>query len=201
SPELLFSENETNSKRLFGVENSTPYVKDGINEYVVRGVSDAVNPAQTGTKAAAVYRLHMEPGASATLRLRLTDQRPAVVRASAPAVVVAGQKPFGKAFEEVFAARLAEADEFYARRIGRCKSVDATNVQRQAFAGMLWSKQFYHYDLRTWLEGDPAGPVPPAERRHGRNRDWPHLYNADIISMPDKWEYPWYAAWDLAFHS
>ncbi len=199
-PELLFSENETNFKRLFGVENPTPYVKDGINEYVAHGASDAVNRAQTGTKAAALYPLRIEPGASATLRLRLTDQTPAVVRASAPVVVVAGQKPFGKAFEEVFAARLAEADEFYARRIGRCKSEDATKVQRQAFAGMLWSKQFYHYDVRTWLEGDPAAPPPPAERHSGRNREWSHLYNADIISMPDKWEYPWYAAWDLAFH-
>jgi len=200
SPELLFTENETNIQRLFGLPNPTPYVKDGINNFVVHGERDLVNPGQTGTKAAALYRLRIEPGASTTVRLRLTDQAPAVVRASAPAVVVAGQQPFGKPFEQVFAARLAEADEFYAHRIGACKSQDAAMVQRQAFAGMLWSKQFYHYDVRTWLEGDPAGPAPPAERLHGRNWEWAHLYNADIISMPDKWEYPWYAAWDLAFH-
>jgi len=200
SPQLLFTENETNIKRLFGVHNATPYVKDGINDYVVHGREDAVNPAQTGTKAAALYRLRIEPGASATLRLCLTNQAPAVVRTSAPAIVVAGQKPFGNAFGEIFAARQAEADEFYSARTGKCKSADACSIQRQAFAGLLWSKQFFHYDLRTWLEGDPAGPPPPAERQHGRNREWAHLYNADVISMPDKWEYPWYAAWDLAFH-
>jgi hypothetical protein len=200
SPQLLFTENDTNSKRLFGVDNATPYVKDGINDYVVHARQDAVNPGQNGTKTAALYRLRIEPRASATLRLRLTNQAPAVVRASAPAVVVAGQKPFAKVFEEIFAARQAEADEFYSARTGKCKSADACSIQRQAFAGLLWSKQFFHYDLRTWLEGDPAGPPPPAERKHGRNREWAHLYNADVISMPDKWEYPWYAAWDLAFH-
>ncbi|HEX2712717.1 MAG TPA: hypothetical protein VHM88_10905, partial [Candidatus Acidoferrales bacterium] len=200
SPQLLFTENETNNKRLFGVGNATPYVKDGINDYLVHGRQDAVNPAQTGTKASALYRLRIEPDDSVTLRLRLTYQAPAVARASAPAVVVGGQKPFGKAFEEIFAARRAEADEFYSARSGKCMSADACSVQRQAFAGLLWSKQFFHYDLRTWLEGDPIGPPPPAERRRGRNREWPHLYNADVISMPDKWEYPWYAAWDLAFH-
>jgi len=200
SPQLLFTENDTNNKRLFGVDNATPYAKDGINDYVVHARQDAVNPAQTGTKAAALYRLRIEPGASVALQLRLTNQAPAIVRDSAPTVVVAGQKPFGEAFEEIFAARQAEADEFYSARTGKCKSADACSIQRQAFAGLLWSKQFFHYDLRTWLEGDPAGPPPPAERKHGRNREWAHLYNADVISMPDKWEYPWYAAWDLAFH-
>ncbi len=156
-PELLFTENETNAKRLFGGENRTPYVKDGINDYLVHGNPGAVNPDKTGTKASALYRLRLSPGASATLRLRLTDQEPKVLRMS-------------------------------------------QNVQRQAFAGLLWSKQFYHYDVNAWLEGDPAGPPPAASRRNGRNKEWAHLYNADIISMPDKWEYPWYAAWDLAFH-
>ncbi len=203
SPEQVFTENETNAKRLYGSENASPYVKDGINDFVVRGNIDAVNPAQTGTKASAVYRLRIEPGKSTTLRLRLTDQEPRVVRASAPRLVLAGEPKtsvFGPAFEKVFADRRAEADEFYARRTPKGLSEDARNVQRQAFAGMLWSKQFYHYDVRTWLEGDPAQPAPPPERKHGRNNDWTHLYTADVISMPDKWEYPWYAAWDLAFH-
>jgi hypothetical protein len=203
SPELVFTENETNAKRLFGSENDSPYVKDGINDFVVHGDLDAVNSAQTGTKASALYRLRIEAGKSATLRLRLTDQEPRVVRNSAPRLVLDGEPKipvFGPAFEKVFADRRAEADEFYALRTPKGLSADARNVQRQAFAGMLWSKQFYHYDVRTWLEGDPAQPAPPPERKHGRNKDWTHLYNADVISMPDKWEYPWYAAWDLAFH-
>jgi hypothetical protein len=187
APELLFTENETNSKRLFGVENRTPYVKDSINDFVVRGARQAVNPAQTGTKAAALYRLRIAAGAGTALRLRFTDQKPAAA-------------VLGKEFDDVFEACRAEADEFYSARVGKCRSQDACNIQRQAFAGMLWSKQFYHYDVRMWLEGDPAGPPPPPERKRGRNHDWTHLYNADVISMPDKWEYPWYAAWDLAFH-
>jgi hypothetical protein len=186
-PELLFTENETNRERLYGAPNASPYVKDGINDYVVHGKTDAVNPAQTGTKASAHYRLTIPAGGSVTLRLRFTDQAP-------------NDKMLGPEFDQVFAERLAEADEFYAKRIGRCTSPDAIQVQRQAFAGMLWSKQFFHYDVRRWLEGDPTQPAPPEGRRHGRNRDWAHLYNADVISMPDKWEYPWYAAWDLAFH-
>jgi len=187
SPELLFTENETNFQRLFGSPNPTPYVKDGINNFIVSGDVTAVNPAATGTKAAAVYRAWIEPGASVTLRLRLSDQQPS-------------PKSFGRDFDEVFHARIAEANEFYARRTPMGLSEDARSVQRQAFAGMLWSKQFFHYDVRAWLEGDPAQPAPPPERKRGRNREWTHLYNADVISMPDKWEYPWYAAWDLAFH-
>ncbi len=191
APELLFTENETNSKRLSGVANRTPYVKDAFHEYLIRGAKDAVNPAQTGTKAAAVYGLRLDkagtPAAAATLRLRFTDQPPTA-------------ELFGKAFDDVFAARKAEADEFYSKRAGRCRTDDACNIQRQAFASMLWSKQFYHYEVRRWLEGDPAYPPPPSERKQGRNHKWLHLYNADVISMPDKWEYPWYAAWDLAFH-
>ena len=186
-PELLFTENETNFKRIFGGENRTPYVKDSINDYLVHGAREAVNPAQTGTKAAADYRVKIAPGASVTLRLRLTNQAPAGAA-------------FGRPYDSIFVERIAEADEFYAKRSGRCGDTEACSIQRQAFAGMLWSKQFYHLDVRAWLEGDPACPPPPPERRHGRNSEWMHLYNADIISMPDKWEYPWYAAWDLAFH-
>jgi hypothetical protein len=187
APELLFTENETNARRLYGVENRTPYVKDGINDFVVQGNCDAVSPERKGTKAAAHYRLRLAPGSSAEIRLRLTDKERAT-------------KALGDEFEVVFAERLAEADEFYAKLAPKGISDDARNVQRQAFAGMLWSKQFYHYDVSTWLNGDPAGPPPPAERKYGRNHEWTHLYNADVISMPDKWEYPWYAAWDLAFH-
>jgi hypothetical protein len=202
-PELLFTENETNAKRLFGSENRTPYVKDGINDYVVSGNRGAVNPDKTGTKASALYRLRIAPGATATLRLRLTDREPKVVRMSAPRLVMVAEPKselLGQSFESTFTARRWEADEFYAKRAPQNLSEDAKNVQRQAFAGLLWSKQFYHFDVRAWLEGDPAGPPPPESRKQGRNREWFTLYNADVISMPDKWEYPWYAAWDLAFH-
>ena len=213
SPELLFTENETNSEKLFGVPNRTPYVKDGINNYVVHGQGNAVNPQQTGTKASALYRLQVERGSSAMLRLRLTNQENLLrfadvrsvsngpVRKSLDAAAPARQETtLGPSFDQIFKQRIAEADEFYAQRMPKNLSKDAQAVQRQAFAGMLWSKQFYHCDVNTWLGGDPAGPPPPKSRRHGRNKEWRHLYNADIISMPDKWEYPWYAAWDLAFH-
>src|SRR6266481_864280 len=202
-PELLFTENETNTKKLFGGENRTPYVKDGINDYVVHGSREAVNPDKTGTKASALYRLRLAPGATATLRLRLIDQEPKIARMSAPRLVIAAAPKtelLGQSFDSVFAARRKEADEFYAKRAPKSLSEDAKNVQRQAFAGLLWSKQFYHFDVRTWLDGGPAGPPPPESRNRGRNAEWTHLYNADIISIPDKWEYPWYAAWDLAFH-
>ncbi len=184
-PDLLFTENETNCERLWGVANAGPYVKDGINDYVVSGRADAVNPKLEGTKAAARYRMVIAPGATTTVRLRLTDV-----------------SPTGDAFtdfERDAARRREEADKFYATIIPAHLSADARNVMRQALAGLLWSKQFYHYDIGRWLDGDPGGP-PPAVRRAGRNRDWRHLYNEDVISMPDKWEYPWYAAWDLAFH-
>jgi len=187
TPELLFVENETNFERLYGSPNQTRWVKDGFHDFVVNGDVSAVNPAQTGTKAAAHYKLDVEPGSPTVLRLRLTDQEP-------PVGAIDG------GFDAVFDQRMMESDEFYGRRIGVCRSKDSCAVQHQAFAGMLWSKQFYHYDVRTWLRGDPAAPPPPSERSRGRNRDWTHLYNADVISMPDKWEYPWYAAWDLAFH-
>ncbi len=187
APEFLFTENETNYERLFGVKNPGRYVKDGINQCIVHGDREAVNPLQRGTKAAAHYRLPIAPGARVVLRLRFRDQAPS-------------GEMFGAPFEAVFDQRLQEADEFYAQRKGKCTSADTCSVQRQAFAGMLWSKQSYHYDVKTWLAGDPGHPPPPPERRYGRNHEWTHLYNADVLSMPDKWEYPWYAAWDLAFH-
>ena len=217
SPDLLFTENESNNEKLFGVPNGTPYVKDGINNYVVNGEIDAVNPKLIGTKASALYRVRVGAGSSTTLRLRLTDQASPARSADAPKVSnrpvrkslgaaaatkpAPAENPFGPGFEKIFAQRIAEADEFYSKRMPRGLSSDAQSVQRQAFAGMLWSKQFYHYEINAWLGGDRAGPPPPESRRHGRNKEWCHLYNADIISMPDKWEYPWYAAWDLAFHS
>ncbi|MGH9794699.1 MAG: MGH1-like glycoside hydrolase domain-containing protein [Candidatus Acidiferrales bacterium] len=187
APQVFFTENETNAQRLYGFPNASPYLKDGINNCVVHGMTTAVNPLREGTKAAACYSLRIDAGAIAVVRLRFTDQAP-------KAVLVGSQ------FDSIFDARLAEADQFYAKRQGKCTSEDARLVQRQAFAGMLWSKQYYHIDVRRWLEGDPVQPAPPDGRKHGRNSDWQHLYNADIISMPDKWEYPWYAAWDLAFH-
>jgi hypothetical protein len=189
--EMLFTENETNFPRVFGFATGGRYVKDSFHDYVIGGARDAVNPAQKGTKCAARYRLKIAPGSSATIRLRMTHDEP---KEGAP-------EPFGAAFEETFELRRREADEFYATRFPQERSDDAHSVMRQALGGMLWSKQCYHYDVRTWLNGDPGQPPPPPEHTKGRNRDWTHLYNADVISMPDKWEYPWYAAWDLAFHT
>ena len=188
SPELLFTENETNYARLFsnGV-NSTLYAKDGINDYVVQGQANRVNPASVGTKAAVRYRLVIKAGETQSIRLRLSTLQPQSEALGAP-------------FENTFSARKQEADEFYATIAPEGLSDDARNVQRQALAGLLWSKQFYHYNIEKWLQGDPAQPTPPPERWEGRNHDWRHLNNFDIISMPDKWEYPWFAAWDLAFH-
>jgi hypothetical protein len=188
TPELLFTENETNSQRLFNSPNATPHVKDGINDYVVYGAQDAVNPEAVGTKAAANYLLNIAPGDTATIRLRLTNNQ---WKQSSDAF---------DDFDKVFADRLNEADEYYGEIIPSDLSADARNVMRQAMAGLLWSKQFYHYVVEQWLGGDGGTPKPPAERNKGRNHEWKHLYNADVISMPDKWEYPWYAAWDLAFH-
>jgi hypothetical protein len=189
TPDLLFTENDTNRKRIFGIDDGLSFSKDGINDYVVHGVKEAVNPAQRGTKAAGHYRLVVGAGQSTVVRVRLTD-----------GVITEGADGVGDDFDRVFDARRREADEFYSTVIPDALSADATNVMRQALGGMLWSKQFYYYVVRDWLNGDPSQPVPPESRRHGRNWMWPHLHNSDVISMPDKWEYPWYAAWDLAFH-
>ncbi len=185
SPELLFTENETNVALLYGGSNASAHVKDGINDRVVRGNLDAVNPSLEGSKAAAWYRLALGPGETASVRLRLGKAREDQ-----------GFADFG----DVFADRLSEADDFYAEVLGDDLGPEPRAVARQAFAGMLWSKQFYHYVVDRWLEGDPAMPHPPEQRKSGRNSHWRHLWNDDVISMPDKWEYPWYAAWDLAFH-
>jgi len=179
--ELLFTENETNFERLFTYNNGQPYVKDAFHEYVIQGRREAVNPENTGTKAAGHYQWELAAGESRTLHLRLS-------------ATPAGS---GDA-DETFGRRIQEADEFYVDLI--TGSEEATSISRQAYAGLLWSKQFFHYSVCDWLDGDPSQPAPPAIRAHGRNADWPHLYNRDVISMPDNWEYPWYAAWDLAFH-
>ena len=188
NPQLLFTENNSNRSRLFDDENESAYVKDGINDFVVHGVKTAVNPNSYGSKAAAYYKTTVAPNASFTTRLRLTN-----ISSSS------GQALDGN-FERTFDERRAEADEFYQTVIPESIGADQKNIMRQALGGLLWSKQFYHYDVSRWLKGDPNGPEPPAERLNGRNHEWRHLYNADVISMPDKWEYPWYAAWDLAFH-
>ncbi|HXV75402.1 MAG TPA: hypothetical protein VD788_03720 [Candidatus Polarisedimenticolaceae bacterium] len=184
APELLFCENETNSKRLWGVERPG-YFKDGIHEYVINGRAEAVDPARQGTKAAARFVRMVAAGGSTTVQLRLSPER--------------RRAPFRDA-DAVFEARRRETDEFYRALQSGIEGDEARSIQRQALAGMLWSKQFYHFDVGQWLEGDPGQPSPPAERRRGRNAEWTHLNNADVVSMPDKWEYPWYAAWDLAFH-
>jgi hypothetical protein len=183
--ELLFTENETNTARLYNVPNVTPFVKDAFHEYVVAGNKGAVNPAQIGTKAAAHYVRTVNAGQSVTIRLRLTNRN--------------YSQPFAD-FDVRFEERQREADEYYDALQPATLTEDERRIQRQAFAGMLWSKQYYHYDVDIWLKGDPAQPAPPAERRNGRNAQWVHLNSADILSMPDKWEYPWFAAWDLAFH-
>ena len=188
SPELLFTDNDTNEKRLYGVANNpSQYVKDAFHEYVVDKIVGAVNPEQTGTKACARYTVTVPAGEQTTLRLRLTDDP------------LAGD-PFGPGFDRVFQSRIAEADAFYNSLGSPELSDDVRSVMRQAFAGLLWSKQFYKYDVLHWLEGDPAEPKPPPVRETGRNHEWQHLNAKDIISMPDTWEYPWFAAWDLAFH-
>ncbi|HEU4686057.1 MAG TPA: glucosidase [Nitrospira sp.] len=186
-PTLLFTENETNTRRLYADQDGARYVKDAFHDYVVQGDKNAVNPDHVGTKAAAHYALTLSPGASKTIRLRFTNDES-----------IAGFTADN--FDAVFAQRIQEANEFYDRLAPPNLSEDARRVQRQAFAGLLWTKQFYHYEVSRWLKGDPMGPEPPRERLHGRNSEWTHLYNADVLSMPDKWEYPWYAAWDLAFH-
>ena len=194
---LLFTDNETNNERLLhNYPNASRYVKDAINNYVVHGFGESVNPDRQGTKVAAHYQLTVGPGKSATVRLRLSNQSP-----SGRGVKLEDDDfPFGQRFEDTLATRLWEADEFYASVIPLALDADAAQVMRQALAGMLWSKQFYHYDVDKWLEERGSDPFKPTRKASPRNDHWHHMYNGDIISMPDKWEYPWYAAWDLAFH-
>jgi hypothetical protein len=187
-PDLLFTENETNFARLFGAPNPGRYRKDAFHDYVVGRRTDAVNPDHVGTKAAAHYRLTVPARGEVILALRLFAE------------AQAASSPFGPEFAAVLDRRREEADAFYAERTPAALTADERLVTRQGYAGLLWTKQFYHYVVRDWLEGDPAQPPPPPERRLGRNHDWRHLYNRDVVSMPDAWEYPWYAAWDLAFH-
>jgi hypothetical protein len=186
--EILFTENETNHERLYGINHGNLYCKSGIDEYIVHNKKDAVNPDKIGTKASPHYMLRVGSGERHTIRLRLSNKNDL-------------PDPLGDQFELIFNDRLKEADEFYSSLSPFPLNEELRNIQRQAFAGMLWTKQFYHYIVEDWLKGDPATPRPPTERNTGRNRDWIHLYNDDILSMPDKWEYPWFAAWDLAFHT
>jgi hypothetical protein len=188
SADMLFTENETNVARLFGAVNYYSNVRDAFHDYVVHGQTGAVNQANVGTKVGAHFGFDIPGGGSITLRLRLcaADENPS--------------EPFGDGFDELFARRVGEADEFYSTRIPQSLNDAQRGVARQAYAGLLWSKQFYHYIVKEWLEGDPEQPAPPPQRWEGRNHDWMHLFNRDVISMPDTWEYPWYAAWDLAFH-
>ena len=185
-PDLLFTENESNFSRLWGQPNKTPYVKDAFHEYVIAGKKEAVNPGKTGTKAAAHYRLQVPAGDNVVVRLRLSAKAP--------------QDSFGT-FDVIFAQRLAESDEFYERITPHSLSEDERRVHRQALAGMLWSKQYYYFDLDRWLDEHQAHPLMSNSGRNIRNAEWFHMLNSDVISMPDKWEYPWYAAWDLAFHT
>jgi hypothetical protein len=186
--ELLFTDNETNAARLFGAANGPAYTKDAFHDCVVHGRREAVNPAQRGTKAAAHFVLDLPAGGQVELRLRLASE---AERAT---------DPFGPEFAQIFTARIGETEAFYESIPPRGPDTAARAVARQAYAGLLWSKQFYCYIVQDWLDGDPLQPAPPPSHRLGRNHDWRHLYNRDLLSMPDKWEYPWYATWDLAFH-
>ncbi|MHC4326198.1 MAG: MGH1-like glycoside hydrolase domain-containing protein, partial [Planctomycetota bacterium] len=188
NPEILFTENETNTLRLFGVENYTPYTKDAFGEYVINGNKDAVKNEPEGTKAAPYYILNVPAKGQVQVKMRLFAEDENV------------NQPFNEDFDKIFEQRIAEAQDFYREKIPSELSEQSRAVVRQGYAGLLWSKQFYHYVVADWLEGDMAMPPPPASRKKVRNYDWPHLFNRDVISMPDKWEYPWYASWDLAFH-
>ncbi|WP_092052476.1 MGH1-like glycoside hydrolase domain-containing protein [Planctomicrobium piriforme] len=187
-PAFLFTENETNSHRLYGYGDPNSYVKDAFHQYLIEGRREAVNPNQEGTKAAAHYQLTIPAGESRTVELRVTQDQ------------LAEAEPFGPRFDTVFADRQRETDEFYDLHLPAGQGEEERRVTRQSYAGLLISKQFYHYVVKDWLHGDPSQPMPPERHQHGRNTEWKHLFNRDIISMPDKWEYPWYAAWDLAFH-
>jgi hypothetical protein len=188
SPELLFTENDTNCQRLFGVPNLAAFVKDAFHACLIQNNGAAVNPQKRGTKAAAHYTFSVEGGSTVTLRLRLTRSTDGNV-----------PDPFAT-FDATLEKRQQEADEFYAAFQPPSLSEDERRLQRQAYAGLLWSKQFYHYDVDRWLLGDPSQPPPPPQRRHGRNHDWDYFNTEDIVSVPDKWEFPWFAAWDQGFH-
>jgi Glycosyl hydrolase family 63 C-terminal domain len=188
APTLLFTENETNAERLFGTPNGGRYFKDGFDDYVIHGRTDAVNPEESGTKAAVHHVLDIPAGSQQVVQLRLA------------AVGGGTERAFGPAFDSIFEDRREEADAFYAARIPQNLSDPEKNVTRQAYAGLLWSRQFYHYVVPVWLHGDPAQPAPPKSRAQLRNADWRHLYCRDVLSVPDKWEYPGFFAWDLAFH-
>lgn len=188
SPNLIFTENETNIARIFGAPNPQPYVKDAFHEYVVGGRTEAVNPAREGTKVGAHYRLQIAPRASVTIELRLAAEADVQTRL--------GLRHVGNTIE----TRAAEADGFYGALLPEAATDDERNVLRQGYASLLWSRQFYNFNVAHWIDGDPAQPTPPKSRQTGRNREWRHIDNFGLISMPDKWEYPWYAAWDLAFH-
>ncbi len=188
SPAILFTENETNKSRLFQVPNDSPHVKDGINDYFIHKVSEAVNPSQRGTKAAIYYPLQIGAGETKVVKLRLSHNEKL-------------QTPFGKEFDEIFKRRKMEADAFYQRVTPFEISDDMRQIQRQAFAGLLWNKQTYHFNVAKWLNGDPTQPPPPHDRKNGRNHRWPYFDAYDVIAMPDKWEYPWFAAWDLSFQA
>jgi hypothetical protein len=203
APSLLFCENETNVQRLFGAEPVTPFPKDGINDHVI-GAAPTVNPGGTGTKCAFWYQVTVPPGATTELRLRLRPSPATAAGATAAGTTAAGTTAAGATaadFDQVMAKRRAEADEFYADLTPAGADADEAMVMRQAFAGMLWSKQLYYYDVARWLDGDPTQPTPPPQRLTGRNSRWRNFDSFDIMSMPDKWEYPWFAAWDLAFHT
>jgi hypothetical protein len=187
--ELLFTENETNTERLWSFPNSSRFVKDALNEYIVGGNDAAINPLRTGTKAAAHWSLEVAPNKTKTIQLRLQKNNADTI----------SFQPFAK-FNGIMNSRIAEADEFFASIVPPTLTPEHRNIHRQSLAGMLWSKQFYHYIVEQWLDGDPGQPPPPKERKKGRNAPWRHLYNERVTSMPDKWEFPWYASWDLAFH-
>lgn len=191
SKELLFTDNETNTQAMYGSPNKISYVKDAFHQYIVKGQRAAVSPARAGTKAAGRWTMQLAPGETRVFRARMSTSEAHAAHA--------GRSPFDD-FDAIFAQRKIECDAFYDALMTTQLTDEAKNVQRQALAGLLWSKQYYAFDIERWLAGDAGAPPPPPERRRGRNREWRHLYNSEVLSMPDKWEYPWYAAWDLAFH-
>jgi hypothetical protein len=183
--ELVFCDNETNRQKLYHSDNHSAYPKDGINDYLIEGAK-SINPKNRGTKSSGIYKLNVQGGSSKKIRIRFSKEKL--------------EQPFND-FYSIFELRKGECDDFYESVQRKVPAGELRNIQRQAFAGLMWSKQFYYYNVRKWLQGDPGRLPPPESRKRGRNSDWQHLMNYDVISMPDKWEYPWYAAWDLAFHT